>query len=59
MNYIEAFKSKFQRLPTEKEIGFLMVAVAEEDQMNSQTRANRFMRNGFVATTYQECRGEE
>ncbi len=34
-----------------------MVAVAEEEQMNPQTRANRFMRNGFVATTYQECRG--
>ena len=30
-----------------------MVAVAEEDQMNPQTRANRFMRNGFVATTYE------
>lgn len=59
MNYIEAFKSKFQRLPTETEIGFLMVAVAEEEQMNPQTRANRFMRNGFVATTYQECRGED
>ena len=47
MNYIEAFKSKFQRLPTETEIGFLMVAVAEEEQMNPQTRANRFMRNGI------------
>ena len=33
MNYIEAFKSKFQRLPTETEIGFLMVAVAEQDQI--------------------------
>ena len=59
MNYIEAFKSKFQRLPTETEIGFLMVAVAEQDQMNPQTRSNRFMRNGFVATKYQGCRGED
>ena len=59
MNYIEAFKSKFQRLPTETEIGFLMVAVEEQDQMTPQTRSNRFMRNGFVANTYQECRGEE
>ncbi len=51
MNYIEAFKSKFQGLPTEKEIDFLMVAVAEQDQMNPQTRTNSFRGNNIVATT--------
>ena len=38
MNYIEAFKSKFQRLPTEKEIGFLMVAVAEIGRASCRER---------------------
>lgn len=52
MNYIEAFKKKFERLPTEKEIAILMEAVAEEDQANMKNRLIRYTANGFKATNY-------
>ena len=52
MNYIEAFKKKFERLPTEEEIAILMEIVAKEDQTNMKNRIIRYTPNGFKANNY-------
>ena len=42
MNYIEAYKKKFNREPTEDEIAIMMQSVAVEDQENAKHRSMKF-----------------
>tara|TARA_R100001509_G_scaffold145917_1_gene102681 strand:+ start:429 stop:608 length:180 start_codon:yes stop_codon:yes gene_type:complete len=58
MNYIEAFKKKFNRLPTEEEIAILMEAVADQEQTKFQNKSLKYRHNGFVENRYKGNRGE-
>ena len=48
MNYIEAYKKKFDKEPTEDEIAVMMQAVAKEDQQNLKNRSNQHRPNAVV-----------
>jgi hypothetical protein len=57
MNYIEAYKKKFNKEPTEDEIAIMMQSVAVEDQENAKHRSMKFKPKGFAANCYKDCRG--
>ena len=48
MNYIEAFKKKFERFPTEEEIAILMEAVAKQEGENQKNKSIIHRPNGFI-----------
>lgn len=48
MNYIEAYRKKFDKEPTEDEIAVMMQAVAKEDQQNLKNRSNQHRPNAVV-----------
>ena len=56
MNYIEAYKKKFNKEPTEDEIAIMMQSVAVEDQENAKHRSMKFKPKGFAANFYKDCR---
>lgn len=58
MNYIEAFKKKFNKEPSEEEIATMMQSVAVDDQANVTHRSMKFKPKGFAANKYEACRME-
>ena len=48
MNYIEAYKKKFNKEPSEDEIAIMMQAVAKQDQANLKNRSNQHRPNAVV-----------
>jgi len=53
MNYIEAFRKKFDKEPSEEEIATMMQSVALDDQANLTHRSMKYKPKGSPPTTCQ------